>query len=99
MAEDVLMAQSEAQRAVFWGVREAIPEANRLIGAISSHDISLPPSRLGEFVARGGPVIAALDPELRVNCFGHLGRRQPALQRLPAARGGAGSSTIRCASR
>ena len=73
VAEDVLVAQSEAQRAVFWGVREAIPEANRLVGAISSHDISLPPARLGEFVARGGPMVAALDPELRINCFGHLG--------------------------
>ena len=72
-AADALIAQSEAQRAVFWGVREAIPEANRRIGAISSHDISLPPSRLAEFIARGAPAVAALDPELRINCFGHLG--------------------------
>ena len=73
VVDDVLVAQSEAQRAVFWGVRESIPEANRLIGAISSHDISLPASRLGEFVARGGAAVAALEPELRINCFGHLG--------------------------
>ena len=55
------------------GCGRSIPEANRLIGAISSHDISLPPSRLGEFVALGGAAVAALDPELRINCFGHLG--------------------------
>ncbi len=73
LVEDALMAQSDAQRMVFWGVRELIPEANRLIGSISSHDVSLPPARLGAFVARGGPAIAALDPELRINCFGHLG--------------------------
>ena len=72
-ATDALIAQSDAQRAVFWGVRESIPEANRRIGAISSHDISLPPSRLAEFIARGGPLVAAFDPGLRVNCFGHLG--------------------------
>ena len=70
---DVLIAQSSGQRQVFWGVRESIPEANRLIGSISSHDISVPPSRLAEFIARGGQAVAALDPELRVNCFGHLG--------------------------
>jgi FAD/FMN-containing dehydrogenase len=58
---------------VFWGVRESIPEANRLIGSVSSHDIALPPSRLGEFLARCGPAIAALDPTLRSNAFGHLG--------------------------
>ena len=39
--------------AVFWGVRETIPEANRLIGAISSHDISLPPARLGRVRGAG----------------------------------------------
>ena len=72
-AEDVLIAQSAAQRDVFWGVRESIPEANRLVGAISSHDISLPPSRLAEFIARGGPLVAAFGAELRINCFGHLG--------------------------
>ncbi|HRO11520.1 MAG TPA: FAD-binding oxidoreductase [Amaricoccus sp.] len=70
---EVLVAQSEAQRAVFWGVRETIPEANRLVGAISSHDISVPPARIGEFVARGAPLVARFDPELRINCFGHLG--------------------------
>ncbi|HET9068609.1 MAG TPA: FAD-linked oxidase C-terminal domain-containing protein, partial [Amaricoccus sp.] len=70
---DVLVAQNDAQRAVFWGVRETIPEANRLVGAISSHDISIPPARLGEFVARGDLLVAGFDPELRVNCFGHLG--------------------------
>ena len=72
-AADALVAQSDAQRAVFWGVRELIPEANRRLGAVSSHDISLPPARLAEFVARGGAALAALDPELRINCFGHLG--------------------------
>ena len=44
--EDALIAQSEGQRASFWQVRERIPEANRLVGAIVSHDISLPLSRL-----------------------------------------------------
>ena len=52
LVEDALIAQNDGQRAVFWGVRETIPEANRLIGSVSSHDISLPPSRLAEFVAR-----------------------------------------------
>jgi FAD/FMN-containing dehydrogenase len=54
-------------------VRETIPEANRLVGAISSHDISVPPGRLGEFVDRGDRLVAGFAPELRINCFGHLG--------------------------
>jgi FAD/FMN-containing dehydrogenase len=82
---DVLIAQSAAQRDVFWGVRETIPEANRLIGSISSHDISVPPSRLAEFIARGGAALAALDPDLRVNCFGHLGDGNLHYNVFPAA--------------
>ncbi|MFO1141830.1 MAG: FAD-binding oxidoreductase [Amaricoccus sp.] len=70
---DALVAQSAAQRDAFWRVRETIPEANRLIGAIASHDISVPPSRLAEFLAQAGVRIAALDPTMRINCFGHLG--------------------------
>lgn len=73
LAGEVLIAQSDAQRAGFWRVREAIPEANRAIGAISSHDISVPPSRLPEFIDRAGPALTALDPGMRINCFGHLG--------------------------
>ena len=83
---DALIAQSEAQRAVFWGVRESIPEANRLIGAISSHDISLPPSRLAEFIARGGAGGRGDRPGAADQLLRPPRRRQPALQRLPAAR-------------
>jgi FAD/FMN-containing dehydrogenase len=69
---DAVIAQSGAQRADFWSLREHIPLANRAIGAISSHDIALPLSEIAGFVAEAGPALAALGP-FRVNCFGHLG--------------------------
>jgi len=72
LVSDGVIAQSEAQRHAFWEVRERIPEANRHVGAISSHDISLPLSAIAGFVEKGGAAIAALGP-FRVNCFGHLG--------------------------
>lgn len=70
---DALVAQNRAQAAEFWAVRERIPEANRLIGSISSHDISVPVSLVPDFIRKGGPKIEAIDPALRINCFGHLG--------------------------
>jgi FAD/FMN-containing dehydrogenase len=73
MATDALVAQTEAQRRAFWAAREAIPEANRRIGSVSSHDVALPPGRIVAFLARADAAIAAIDPGLRVNCFGHLG--------------------------
>ena len=72
LVTDGVVAQSEAQRAAFWAIRETIPLANRKVGAISSHDISLPLSEIAGFVAAAGRALAALAP-MRVNCFGHLG--------------------------
>lgn len=72
LAHDGLIAQSEAQRAAFWSVRERIPEANRLIGAISSHDISVPLAAIPEFIDRAGAALADLGA-FRINCFGHVG--------------------------
>lgn len=69
---DALIATSEAQRQEFWSVRENIPEANRMIGAISSHDISVPVSLLPDFVQQAGMRLAKFGA-VRVNCFGHVG--------------------------
>jgi FAD/FMN-containing dehydrogenase len=72
LVRDGMIAQSEAQRHAFWEVREQIPEANRRIGSVSSHDISLPMSDIPAFIARGSGVIAGIG-DFRINCFGHLG--------------------------
>ncbi len=69
---DGLVAHNEAQRAQFWAVRESIPEANKRVGSIASHDVSLPLSAVPEFVARGGALLARVG-DFRINCFGHLG--------------------------
>lgn len=72
LVRDGLIAQSEAQRRSFWRLRETIPLANRKIGAISSHDISLPLGRIPDFIASAGPALARIGA-FRINCFGHLG--------------------------
>lgn len=69
---DGLIAQSEAQRMELWNVREHIPEGNRLIGSVSSHDISLPISAIPEFLEKGKARIAEI-ADFRINAFGHLG--------------------------
>lgn len=72
LALDGVIARSEAQRQELWAMRESIPEANRLVGSISSHDISVPISLIPEFIIKGREVLAALGP-FRINCFGHAG--------------------------
>ena len=72
LVSDGMIAQSEAQRHGFWDLREQIPEANRRIGSVSSHDISVPLGAIPEFIEKGAAAIAALGT-FRINCFGHLG--------------------------
>lgn len=70
--QDGVIARSEAQRIEFWQMREAIPEANRRIGAVASHDIALPLSRVPDFLYAAPTRIAEIAP-VRINAFGHLG--------------------------
>jgi FAD/FMN-containing dehydrogenase len=72
LVSDGVIATSEAQAAALWHLREMIPEANRRIGAVSSHDISLPLSEIAGFVAEAPAALRPLG-EFRINCFGHLG--------------------------
>jgi FAD/FMN-containing dehydrogenase len=72
LVTDGVIAASQAQADALWHLREMIPEANRRIGAVSSHDISLPLSSIPDFIARAPQEIADLG-KFRVNCFGHLG--------------------------
>ena len=69
---DAVIAQSQSQADAFWTVRESIPEANRLIGSISSHDISIPISLIPKFIDET-PALLARIGDFRINCFGHLG--------------------------
>ncbi len=69
---DGIIAQSEAQRAALWSVRERIPEANRIIGSVASHDVSLPLSHLSAFISETSDKIAQTS-DVRLNVFGHVG--------------------------
>jgi len=72
LLSDGVIAQNEAQRHQLWEVREQIPEANRRIGSVSSHDISLPIGLVPDYIRRADAMIAAIG-DFRINCFGHLG--------------------------
>lgn len=72
LTEDGIIAKSATQRAEIWAMREHIPEANRRIGAIASHDISVPLGEITRFIATAGAALAEMG-DFRINCFGHLG--------------------------
>ncbi|MEL6765895.1 MAG: FAD-binding oxidoreductase [Pseudomonadota bacterium] len=70
---DGVIAGSEAQRSALWWTRETIPEANRKVGAVASHDVSVPVSDIPRFIETAAAAVARIAPKLRINCFGHVG--------------------------
>ena len=70
---DGALAISEAQRAVFWRLREEQPEGQRRLGPQLKHDISVPPGQLGEFLDRANDVCSEVLIGVTINAFGHLG--------------------------
>ena len=70
---DAAIAESGAQRAALWRLREEHAEAQRLEGASVKNDVSVPVSRVPELIRRAGDACRALVPGVRVVPFGHLG--------------------------
>jgi len=70
---EAAIARNEKQARAFWALRENISEAQKIEGVSIKHDISLPVSRIPEFIARGDATLASAFPGVRIVCFGHLG--------------------------
>ena len=72
-ALDAAFSRSEAQRKSLWFIREAIVEAQRFEGGSIKHDVSVPVSRIAEFIARASQAVEAVLPGIRPIPFGHVG--------------------------
>ncbi|HYF06255.1 MAG TPA: FAD-binding oxidoreductase [Acetobacteraceae bacterium] len=72
-ALDAVIAESEAQRAALWRIREEHPEAQRKEGASVKNDVSVPVSKVPELIRRASEACRQLIPGTRPVPFGHLG--------------------------
>jgi len=70
---DVVLAQSGEQTRRLWALRENIGEAQKIEGLSIKHDVSLPISRIPEFVERADRALSLAFPEIRIVTFGHVG--------------------------
>ena len=73
LVSDAVLAQSGEQAARLWQLRESISEAQKIEGFSIKHDISVPVSRLGEFIERADAALQAAYPGIRIVTFGHVG--------------------------
>ena len=72
-ARDAVIAQSAAQAAALWKLRDDLSDAQAREGAAVKHDIALPISAVPAFVTRLPPAVEAAIPGARLAVFGHLG--------------------------
>lgn len=70
---NAVVAESGEQEKNLWRLRESLPEAQKHEGGSIKHDISVPVSRVPDFIAQGTAAIAKHFPGARPVPFGHLG--------------------------
>jgi FAD/FMN-containing dehydrogenase len=73
LIEDAAIADSEAQKAMMWKIRENISVAEKAHGKALKHDVAVPVSRVAEFMERGDALARKLHPGVDVIAFGHVG--------------------------
>jgi FAD/FMN-containing dehydrogenase len=73
IVDDAVVAGSIAQSQGLWQLREHIPLAQAAAGKNIKHDISLPISRIADFIEQTDGRLAQAFPACQVVCFGHLG--------------------------
>lgn len=70
---DAVLAGSQAQAAALWALREGISEAQNHEGPSLKHDISVPVSRIPEFIERTDRALQQDFPGVRIVSYGHMG--------------------------
>ena len=70
---DAVLAQSVDQAKRLWNLRESISEAQKIEGFSIKHEISVPVSRIPEFLERAGAALQHAWPGIRIVAFGHVG--------------------------
>jgi FAD/FMN-containing dehydrogenase len=73
LLRDGVVAASAAQGRDLWRIREGMVEAQKHEGGSIKHDVSVPVSRVADFILRAIAAVEARLPGIRPLAFGHVG--------------------------
>ncbi|PLC50012.1 hydroxyacid dehydrogenase [Pollutimonas subterranea] len=73
LVQDAVIAENITQSKALWHLRESIPLAEKAFGKSIKHDVSVPVSRMAEFVQTTNAALQASFPGIQHVIFGHLG--------------------------
>jgi FAD/FMN-containing dehydrogenase len=71
--EAFAVTAEKAQAGLWWKLRTGISEAQKREGISVKHDISVPVSRVAEFLAKADAALRGEFPGVRIAAFGHIG--------------------------
>jgi FAD/FMN-containing dehydrogenase len=73
LVRDAVIGASEAQNGALWRLRELLSEVQGREGGSIKHDVSVPVSRVAEFIEAATAACEREMPGIRVCAFGHFG--------------------------
>lgn len=73
LIQDAVLAASEAHAKAFWTIRESIPLSKRAYGTALNQDISVPISRIPDFIESCNTAVRRVVPQADFVIFGHVG--------------------------
>lgn len=73
LVTDAVVAQTDAQRAALWKLREEQSAAQKPEGGGWKHDVSVPISRIPAFLDEAEAALQRFHPGARISVFGHVG--------------------------
>ena len=73
LISDAALAKNQTESKRMWDLRETLPEAQSVDGRNIKHDVSLPISRIADFIDAADAALEAAYPGVRPVNFGHLG--------------------------
>ena len=73
LVTDAAVAQSGSQRSELWAIRELISESQKPEGGSIKHDISVPVSKVPDFIRAADVAVERFMPGCRFVTFGHMG--------------------------
>ena len=73
LVENAVIASSEEQRRALWHMRESMSPAQKPEGGSIKHDVSVPVSRIPDFIKEADAAVQAFHPGARISVFGHIG--------------------------
>lgn len=70
---DAAIAQNQTQAKAFWSLRENQSGAQKPEGPAWKHDVSVPISRIADFINQASDALTARFAGVRIDAFGHVG--------------------------